>query len=195
MESLITRRIFDALELKTAGLGPQVTSGRLDAPAGHLVDDATGKATPMPWGPAADVPEVLGPAGSAHMSVADFAAWAAWNAGAAKRGPALVKPETLAMLHAPKVTMEIPDPKPGTPKSGQYAFGWGVMTMPWTTRPILTHNGSNSKNYATIFIDPAIDLAIVATTNYPGDTADRALLSVVKSLYERYADAVTADAP
>jgi CubicO group peptidase (beta-lactamase class C family) len=43
-ESLITRRIFDALQLKTAGLGPQVTPGRLDAASGHLVDD-DGKVT------------------------------------------------------------------------------------------------------------------------------------------------------
>jgi CubicO group peptidase (beta-lactamase class C family) len=184
-ESLITRRIFDPLQLKSAGLGPQSTPGRLDAAAGHLVAD-NGTATPMPWGPAADVPQVLGPAGTAHMSIRDFAAWAAWNAGAGKRGPALVKPETLAALHQPRVAMDIANPKPGTPKSGQYAFGWGIMKMDWTPRPILTHNGSNSLNLATVFIDPAIDLAIVVTTNFPGEKADKALLAVCKLLFERY---------
>lgn len=193
-ESLITRRIFDPLQLKTAGLGPQVTPGRLDAASGHLVDD-DGKVTPMPWGPAADVPEALGPAGTAHMSIADFATWAAWNAGGAKRGPALVKPETLAWLHAARVTMDIADPKPGTPKSGQYASGWGIMKMAWTPRPILTHNGSNSKNLATIFIDPEIDLGIVVATNFPGVKADQALLAVCKMLYERYAGTMASDTP
>ncbi len=193
-ESLITRRIFDALELKTAGLGPQVTPGRLDAASGHLVDDA-GKVTPMPWGPAADVPEALGPAGTAHMSIGDFATWAAWNADGGKRGPALVKPDTLATLHKPRVAMEISNPKPGTPKSGQYASGWGIMKMNWTPRSILTHNGSNSKNLATIFIDPEIDLAIVVATNIPGEKADQALLAVCKLLYERYAGATVSSTP
>lgn len=187
-ESLITRRIFDPLRLKSAGLGPQSTPGRLDATAGHIVSD-NGAATPMPWGPAADVPQVLGPAGTAHMSVRDFAAWAAWNAGGGKRGPPLVKPETLAALHQPRIAMEIANPKPGTPKSGQYAFGWGIMKMDWTPRPILTHNGSNSLNLATVFIDPPIDLAIVVTTNFPGEKADKALLAVCKLLFERYGSA------
>jgi CubicO group peptidase (beta-lactamase class C family) len=181
--------------LKSAGLGPQATPGRLDAPVGHMISDDGKVVTPMPWGPAADVPEALGPAGSAHMSISDFATWAAWNAGGGKRGPALVKPETLATLHKARVTMDIANPKPGTPKSGQYASGWGIMKMDWTPRPILTHNGSNSKNYATIFIDPAIDLAIVLTTNYPGETADKALLEMCKQLYRRYSGEATAGAP
>jgi CubicO group peptidase (beta-lactamase class C family) len=193
-ESLITRRIFDPLQLKTAGLGPQATPGRLDAAAGHLVAD-DGTVTPMPWGPAADVPGVLGPAGTAHMSIRDFAAWAAWNAGAGKRGPALVTATTLAALHQPRVTMDIANPKPGTPKSGQYAFGWGIMKMDWTPRPILTHNGSNTKNLATVFIDPAIDLAIVVTTNFPGEVADKALLDACKLLFARYGAAAAAPEP
>jgi CubicO group peptidase (beta-lactamase class C family) len=193
-ESLITRRIFDALELKSAGLGPQVSPGRLDAASGHLISD-DGKVTPMPWGAAADIPQVLGPAGTSHMSIRDFATWAAWNAGGANRGPKLVTPETLVMLHRQHVAMPpIENPKPGTPKGGGYGFGWGIMKMDWTPRPILTHNGSNSLNYATILIDPAIDLAIVVTTNYPGDKADQALIKICRSLYERYS-ATAAPAP
>ncbi len=91
--------------------------------------------------------------------------------------------------------MDIANPKPGTPKSGQYASGWGIMKMAWTPRPILTHNGSNSKNLATIFIDPEIDLAIVVATNFPGEKADRALLAVCKQLYERYAGAIASGTP
>ena len=52
---------------------------------------------------------------------------------------------------------------------------------------VLTHNGSNSMNYATILIDSNIDLAIVVTANYPGDKADQAVLQVAEMLYKRYA--------
>ena len=73
-ENLIREEIFEPLGLKTAGLGPQATMGLYDAPVGHFVDD-NGKVTPHPWGPSADGPAVVGPAGIAHMSVIDFATW------------------------------------------------------------------------------------------------------------------------
>lgn len=184
-ENLIQSEIFAPLGLTTAGLGPQATTGLYDAPVGHAVGD-DGQIEPRPWGPSADVPTVIGPAGSAHMSVRDFVTWAAWNAGGGKRGPSLVTPETLAMIHAPHVSMEIPDPPPGTPTSGQYGFGWGLVEFEWAPEPLLTHNGSNSMNLATVLIDPELDLAITVVTNFPGKGADSALREVMKVLYEGY---------
>ncbi|MCV0371320.1 serine hydrolase domain-containing protein [Filomicrobium sp.] len=185
-ESLITTRIFEPLGLTTAGLGPQATFGRYDAAIGHRIDD-DGKIIPMPWGPAADVPAVMGPAGNAHMSISDFAIWADWNAGVGRRGPALVKPETVERLHTAIVTTpEIKNPKPGTPKTGQYALGWGLAKMDWTSRPVLTHNGSNSLNLATILVDSDHDIGIVVTTNFPGEKADAAVREMVEWLYRRY---------
>ena len=184
-ELLIREQIFEPLALKTAGLGPQATMGLYDAPVGHFVDD-TGKVTPHPWGPSADGPAVVGPAGIAHMSVIDFATWAGWNAGEGKRGPAIVKAETLKRLHAPHITMDIANPKPGTPKSGAYAFGWGLVKFDWSATPLLTHNGSNSMNLATILVDTDNDIGIAVTTNFPGDKADAALLEVTRLLYEKF---------
>ena len=102
-EELVTDRVFDPLGLKTAGLGPQSTIGRVDAPLGH--DEVDGKVKAFLAGPNGDNPPVIGPAGTAHMSVLDFARWAGWNAGAGKRGPSLVKPETRDRLHAMVVTI------------------------------------------------------------------------------------------
>ena len=190
-EYLITTRIFEPLGLKSAGLGPQATFGKYDAAIGHGVD-ADGKITPRPWGPAADGPAVVGPAGIAHMNVADFATWAGWNAGEGKRGPALVKPETLKRLHQAHIKTEIPKPKPGTPKSGSYALGWGLSKFDWTDKPVLTHNGSNSMNLAMILVDVDNDAGIVAVTNFPGDKVDAALLEAAKELYGRYVKPKTA---
>ncbi len=185
-EELITQRIFEPLGLRTAGLGPQATMGKLDAPVGHQVGEK-GKITPMLWGAAADAPPVLGPAGTAHMSVLDFANWAGWNAGEGKRGPALVKPETLARLHHPVIkTGKLPDPRPGTPQEGEYALGWGVVKFDWAPRPLLTHNGSNGMNLATILIDTEADLGIVAVTNFPEQKANDAVYEVIEALYREY---------
>jgi len=185
-ESLIHQRIFAPLKLTTAGLGPQATMGLYDAPVGHDVEN--GVASPRPWGPSADVPAVMGPAGNAHMSIRDFARWASWNAAQGKRGPALVKADTLKSLHTPRVkTPVIENPKPGTPKTGEYALGWGFAKFDWAERPLLTHNGSNSMNLASILLDPVSDVAIVVTTNFPGEKADLAILELMKTLYLQHA--------
>jgi len=63
----------------------------VDAPLGHTL--VNGKAKAMLAGPNGDNPLILGPAGTIHMSVLDFAKWVAWNAGEGKRGPNLVSAE------------------------------------------------------------------------------------------------------
>ena len=185
-EELITQRIFDPLKLTSAGLGAQATPGRLDAPVGHQLDDK-GNATPMYWGAGADIPPALGPAGTAHMSVLDFAAWAGWNAGGGRRGPLLVKPGTLARIHARHVdTGRIPHPRPGVPAEGAYCMGWGLVKFPWSRTELLTHNGSNSMNLAKILVDTARDVGVVLVTNFPGDRAEDALNEALPLLYRPY---------
>lgn len=184
-ERLMYERIYEPLGLATAGIGAQATFGLYDAPVGHRIGD-DGKITPIAWGEGADLPGSLGPAGLAHMSIKDFATWAGWIAGGGKRGPALVTPATLKILETPAVTMEIKNPKPGTPKSGAYAFGWGLSKFDWTEKPILTHNGSNGLNFASIAVEPDQDLAIVVTSNIGGPKVDEASLEVIEALYKEY---------
>ncbi|MCX2722751.1 serine hydrolase domain-containing protein [Roseibium salinum] len=185
-EQLMRQRIFTPLEMRTAGLGPQATYGRVDAPVGHRIEP-DGSVTPMLWGPAADVPQVIAPAGNAHMSISDYAKWAGWNAGKGGRGPVLVSPETLHHLQSVKVQTPVRDnPPPGTPATGGYGLGWGTVSFDWADRPLLTHNGSNSMNLARIVIDPEQDLAIVVTTNFPGAAANTAAGAVLQHLYATY---------
>ena len=185
-EELIVNRLYTPLGLRTAGLGPQATTGRYDAPIGYPIGGAS--ITPMPWGPPADVPPVVGPAGAAHMSVLDFAKWAGWNAAGGKRGPALVKPETLDRIHRAHIsTGKIPNPRPGTPQEGEYAMGWGLVKFDWTRTPVLTHNGSNSMNFAKILVDRDKDLGVVVMTNFPEKQAEAAASEAQETLYKRFA--------
>src|SRR3954447_2198445 len=142
-EELIVGRVFAPLQLRTAGLGPQSTLGRIDAPLGH--ESREGQAPkPILAGPGGDNPEVIGPAGTAHMSVLDFARWAAWNASSGTRDPILVKAETARRLHTPVVEMPPkPDAPPGTPAGGSYGFGWLTIKVPFSPEPFLFHGGSN----------------------------------------------------
>lgn len=181
-EVLMHERIFEPLGLTTAGLGPQATYGLYDAPMGHRLA-ADGSLSPATWGAAADVPPMLGPAGNAHMSVIDFARWGGWNASGGT-APQIVTSATLGEIHRAHVqTPKMPNPPPGTPGEGEYAFGWGLSKFDWADYALLSHNGSNGMNLAKILVDTKTGLAIATVTNQPGSEADRALSDVVQALY------------
>ena len=187
-DELVTERVFRPLGLKTAGLGCQATLGRIDAPLGHKVVD--GKTKAFLAGPNGDNPLVVGPAGIAHMSVLDFARWAAWNAGEGKRGPKLVQPQTLKKLHTMVVsTPESKEAKPGTPSHGKYGLGWGQVEVEWARGPLLFHGGSNEMNLAHIWVDPKRDFAMVLVTNIGGKKAEEGLFKFASELYAEFGKA------
>lgn len=193
-EELVTERVFVPLGLASAGFGPQASLGKVDAPLGH--DVVNGKLEASLAGPNGDNPSVIGPAGTVHLSLLDFARWAGWNAGEGRRGPNLVKPETLKKLHTPVVSMELKkDAAPGTPSSGRYGLGWGELTIDWSPGPLLFHGGSNTKNLAHIWVEPKQDLAIVTVTNVGGPKANDALNALAPELYTRFVAPTHAAAP
>jgi CubicO group peptidase (beta-lactamase class C family) len=185
-EELIVQRIFDPLKLSTAGFGPQSTMGRVDAPLGHVLDK-DGKPQALLAGPFGDNPPVIGPAGTAHMSVLDFATWAAWNAMEGRIGPPLAKPETVRKLMTKIIDMPPrPDAPVGTPPPGGYAMGWGTAKLPFTPEPLVFHGGSNTFNLAYIMLQPDKKFGMVMMTNVGGHTADEALKAVAEMLYKRF---------
>jgi CubicO group peptidase (beta-lactamase class C family) len=188
-EELISERVFDPLGLSTAGLGPQATMGRVDAPLGHAIIEGVVK--PMLAGPDGDNPALLGPAGTAHLSVLDFARWAGWNAGEGRRGPHLVTPEMLKTLHTAVVTV----PEDGSQPAPQYALGWGVRQPPWAPNPVLIHAGSNRMNYAVICVDPRRDFAVVAMTNIASERAEPAMTALIQALFTHFSGAGPAASP
>jgi len=185
-EMLIRERIYEPLGLKSAGFGATATPGRVDATVGHITN-TDGIVEAHLWGAGADMPQLLGPAGTVHMSILDFARWASWVAGKARRGPALVKPATLDFLTTEKVrTPSRPNPLPGTPAEGGYAFGWSLEKFAWADKELVTHNGSNGLNLAKILIDFENDLAVVVATNIGGKKADLAAGKAMSQLYTRF---------
>jgi CubicO group peptidase (beta-lactamase class C family) len=186
-EELVTERIIEPLGLKSAGFGPQASLGKMDAPLGHLIVDGNPKA--MLAGPNGDNPLILGPAGTMHMSVLDFAKWVAWHAGEGKRSPALVSTEILKKLHTPVISTGVrKDAPPGTPQTGQYALGWGEVTEDWAPEPVITHTGSNTMNLALAMFWPEKDFGFVIMTNIAGTAADHALRKLAAELYKAFSN-------
>lgn len=185
-EELVEEKIIEPMGLKTAGFGPQASLGKVDQPLGHVLQD--GKPKPILAGPNGDNPLIVGPAGTMHMSVLDFAKWVAWHAGEGKRGPALVSAEILKKLHTPVIDIgERKDAAPGTPQSGGgYALGWGRTRPTWAAAPMLSHSGSNTLNLATADFWPEADFGFVMMTNVSGKGADDALHKLAEDLYQRF---------
>jgi len=151
-ENLITQRIFKPLSMNGAGFGGTGTPGQIDQPWSH---DANGSPTPNN-GPSVDNPPVMAPAGEVHASLADWSKFIADQLRGLHGEAALLKPGTYQALHAP-------------PFGGDYAGGWGVSQRDWGGGTVFSHAGSNTVNYAVVWMAPTRNFALLVVTNEGGD--------------------------
>ena len=144
--------LFDPLAMRSAGFGPPGRRDAVEEPWGHR---------PGPRGPVPvfhDNPSSLGPAGTVHASLRDWARFVGLHLGVCDPGrQPLVRDATLRTLHTP-------------PDGTDYAFGWRVTRRGWAPGPILTHSGSNTMWYCVAWLAPEIDFAVLVTCNQ-GDAA------------------------
>ena len=169
-EELIGERLFQPLELCTAGFGPPGTSGRLDQPWGHgdrwwfhLPCFGPGCTAFDPGNRFADVPAAAAPAGLIHMSVPDWAKFVAVHLRGDAANPnhsvTLLKEESFVKLH-----------QPGPNET--YAGGWFTGTRKWAKGPrpgdsgrVLFHQGDNGRWNSVVWVAPEIDFAILIVCN------------------------------
>ena len=149
-EDLMREKLFKPLGMGSAGLGaPTGAQPRGHGPDGKPIDPA--KRT-------SDNPPAIGPAGTVHCSVGDWAKFVALHL-AGERGEAkLLKPETFKKLHAP-------------PDGGDYAMGWRVVPSPLGKGKALTHAGSNTMWFAVAWLAPKKDFAVLVACNQANDKA------------------------
>jgi hypothetical protein len=70
-----------------------------------------------------------------------------------------------------------------TPKPGEeYVGGWLVSDQSWAGGLALSHNGSNTLWYCSIWMAPAKDFAILVAANAGGPPAQEACNEAVKGL-------------
>ncbi len=164
-EDLMMRRVFEPLGMASAGFGPPGMRGRSDHAWGHRAFGDVVEAVHE------DNPASMGPAGTVHCSVPDWAKFAAMHLRGSYKGISLVKPETLKALHTPA---------PGE----EYVGGWLVGDRSWAGGKTLSHNGSNTFWYCTIWLAPARDFALLVATNAGGPPAEAACEEANKGLIQ-----------
>jgi CubicO group peptidase (beta-lactamase class C family) len=166
-EELLRRELFAPLGITTGGFGaPGKDADDASQPCGHR----PGKAGPtIAFG---DNPPALGPAGTVHMTLRDWARFARLHLGVpAADGKALLRADTLQALRTP-------------PAGGDYALGWAVAKRGWAPGPILTHNGSNTMWFCVAWLAPDARFAVLVTCNQ-GDAA-KACDAVAGACIRRY---------
>jgi len=164
-EELIQQRLFDPLGMISAGFGPpgQSRRDRIDQPWGHR--EMFGRFEPV----LRDNAPCMGPAGTVHCSVPDWGKFAALHLRGAEGKARLLKPATFRTLHTP-------------PSGSDYAGGWTVVERSWAGGRTLSHNGSNTYWYTSIWIIPAFDPATLVATNQAGSAAEAACEDATREL-------------
>ncbi len=188
-EDLMRERLFQPLGISTGGFGAPGTAGKTDQPWGH--SSVVGKPID-PGTPAAQFPSYYGPAGTAHMTITDWAKFIGLHLRGDPANPhcqaALLKADTFAELHAVASTaiysrgwamrgitrLATGDAAPAvTYRAGAFISpaGWARGTRPGDTGRRLWHGGSNGIWHSVANIAPEIDFAVLVACNRGLDIA------------------------
>ncbi len=170
-EELIQERLFAPLGITTAGFGAMGTPGEIDQPLQHAFRGGT--TYPVEPGPRSDNPLVIGPAGTVYMSLTDWSRFVSAHLSGRTGEHDLLEQETWELLHEP-------------PADGNYAMGWMVVERLWAEGEALTHAGSNTMNYATVWASVKRQFAILVVTNTGNETASRACDQVTTMLVGKF---------
>jgi CubicO group peptidase (beta-lactamase class C family) len=165
-EELMRQEIFAPLAMTGCGFGPTATSAHPDGNWGHDVKNNAYVPTEE------DNPPLIGPAGTVHCTLVDWARFAAAHAGSGPLG--WLTEGSLAHLHEPRALAGV---QPGK----DIALGWGVTR---TKPPRLTHSGSNGYNHAEIVVIPPLHAAVLVTSNAGDEPARTAAKEVLDMLVD-----------
>jgi D-alanyl-D-alanine carboxypeptidase len=150
-EISIRDHVFEPLGMTSAGFGaPQG-----DAPMGH-VRNLFGRLQQVDI----DNPPALGPAGTVHLPLSDWANFVRVFIDPEQR---FLSRASLGHLAAPVVP--------------EYALGWAIMDVPDAGR-VLTHDGSNTAWLAEVVAAPERRIALLVVTNCAHPPAVEAITAV-----------------
>lgn len=186
-EELMRQRVFGHLGIASAGFGAPGKASEVDQPRGH-----TGVGIAIVPGPLADNPCAIAPAGTVHMTVPDWSKFVAMHlAGARGRDftgigcKVMLSGEDFTVLHTPFAKRD--GRTPGKDEAGaEYACGWGVTQRPWAGGRVLTHSGSNTMWFCTVWIAPEKNIAVMAACNQGGEVGPKATDQAVGALIQEW---------
>ena len=177
-EDLMMERLFEPLDMRSAGFGAPGSAKSIDQPRGHYADG-----TPREPGANADNPVAIGPAGIVHCNLIDWSKYIALHLrGGQNKDTAILEADMFRPLHTPMK-------KTKAEQSPDYAMGWGVTKRAWAGKgDVLTHNGSNTMWYAVTWLAPERNFAVLVACNKGGDEASKACDEAVAAMIKRHGE-------
>ena len=169
-EDLIKTELFQPLGMTTAGFGAPGSENDVNQPWGHTDESGTRVASK------GDNTPGLGPAGTVHASLADWARFIRLHLDGSE-GSLVLKPTSLARLHTQFQT------NPMYPN--RYGWGWIMYDESGVA---LGHDGSNGLWYCSCQVIPGKGVGFLAVTNIGADTNGKGGLAcgkIIQKLRER----------
>ena len=181
-ETLMQEEIFEPLGIKSAGFGPPDVDQDIQQPWGHI------SLATLQIPTHGDNPAALGPAGTAHISLSDWAKFCLSHAitdqGAEidkekqTESPAnklrLVSQANLDFLHTlPKNPVGV--------GGDDYALGWKVVKRDWGGT-VFAHSGSNTFWTAMVWVSPENKSVYLAATNIANEQSGIGLDKIFATL-------------
>nr|WP_314433161.1 serine hydrolase domain-containing protein [uncultured Brevundimonas sp.] len=151
-EDAMRAELFTPLGLASSGFGAPAHNVQGGANAWGHQGEGAARVAMNPADPGSDNPLALGPAGTAHMSLADYATWLKVFL---TEGDGWLKPESIAALSTPAAGGDPP-----------YGGGWIVQPhAAWASGPVLAHEGSNTLWHAVAAVAPRRGVALIGLSN------------------------------
>jgi CubicO group peptidase (beta-lactamase class C family) len=166
-EDLMEQKIFAPLNMSSCSFGAAGNSALAtpDQPWPHVFKN--GVFTPLASTDALDNPQSFGPAGTVHCSLGDWGKFLqAHLNGFQQRNTPILQTASFVKLH--------------TAYPGQEYTPGGWLRIVKQNQIVLQHTGSNTMNYANVWLVPAEDIGFAATTN-AGDPG-RAMFDFTESV-------------
>ena len=161
--ALLQSHVLDPLGIESAGLGAPPG----DAPEGHGSFFGLMLRPEPATSSSSDNPAVMGPAGTLHMSLPDYARFLASQLPG---GPLLTEDERARLL-------TVPDPEAEMP----YALGWAQAAHPLGGR-VWQHAGSNTLWFVVARLDPQAGRAAAVIANAATSDTEAALRDLIDAV-------------
>jgi CubicO group peptidase (beta-lactamase class C family) len=156
-EILLTDRVFAPLGMTHTGFGAPGTPGQIDQPLGHR-SLSRGFSPVDPGSSDANIPAAVGPAGSVHTTLDDYARFMLTHIDGARGTPNLLNVESFRVLHEAR--------------TGGYSLGWGTASSLQTLNaPGLQHTGTIGLWFSLVWLAPTLDTGLMIAVNGGGDRA------------------------
>lgn len=147
-ETLLEKLVFSELGMDSCGFGTPKESVPYSHPRGHMVNAE--KISSIQPGAMSDNPDAISPAGKVHCSITDWGKYIQEHLKGSLGSSEYLSRKSFAKLHTPL-------------KNEQFALGW--LSVKAGSNKALFHNGSNTMNYAEMYVLPYDNLAIGIVTN------------------------------